>query len=600
MAFTYEDQIAFIRDLYCPARKVTKETGMSWELILAQAALECGWGKHVLRGTNNIFNIKADSSWTGEKGLFNVPEQDKHGRVYRVNDWFRVYPTLEASLRDRTEFLRSNPRYAKAGLFDDGVKGTLAGEAAALRKAGYATDKNYVSKLEEVFSGRTMKRAIAAAQKKGCADCLPVVEVTLKNGANLEMANAKVRVEHNTKSAEVTTGPSGTFVVRVPPNSGSIMLKLYDDIKQAWVELDPIDLSSMAKSIATTIIAPTFVVATSTRRHVQKPEGGSTSATAKPAPVEHVPASANYTLYPIKKGDSLSSIGEAHGVSYQAIAALNKIKSPYVIRPDQVLKIPRKPVTEIEKPAAHATSSSTAPGLPKAAATHAPAQATTPIQQPAQAHAAAPAAPMSGPIVMPPSPSLDTIYFRNRSGNPQTEAMLALRAPWMKFAEEEFQKGVRRRPGNAHDPRILDYLSATSVKGAARTRDETAYCAAFANWCLAKGGFPGNNSAWALDFKHWGRPTKNNKPALGAVAVIRFPNTQVHHVTFVAGLNNHGLLLATLGGNQGDFNAVTHSTCPTSWVIAYRYPSNYPDYDDDYELHYVKSSSGPVTAASTR
>lgn len=583
MAYTYEDQIAFIRDLYCPARAVTKETGMSWELILAQAALECGWGRRMLPGTNNVFNIKADPGWKGEKRLFNVPEQDKHGNVYHVDDWFRVYPSLAASLRDRTEFLRSNPRYAKAGLFDDGVKGTLSGEAAALLKAGYATDKKYVSKLEEVFRGRTMRRAIAAAQKRGCGDCLPVVEVTLKDGANIEMANAKVKVEHNKKSSEVTTGPSGTFVVRVPPNSSAIMLKLFDDTKDTWIDLDPIEPPSTATSIAATIMAPTFVVPTSTRRHEKKPQGGAVSDGATAAPPAPAPASANFTLYPIKEGDSLSSIGAAHGVGYQAIAALNYIKSPYIIRPHRVLKIPKKSMPQAAKP----------DSTPQAATPDGTRQAVQPA-----AHAG-PASAGSARVAVPPA-SLDTIYFRNPSGNPQTEAMLSLRAPWMKFAEAEFQKGVRRRAGRDHDPRILEYLTATGVQGAARTRDETPYCAAFVNWCLTKGGFRGNGSAWALDFARWGRPTKDNKPALGAVAVIRFPGTQTHHVTFVAGLNNHGALLATLGGNQGDFNAVTHSTCPKSWVVAYRYPTDYPHHDDDYVLHAVQSSSGPVTAAGTR
>lgn len=455
MAYTYEDQIAFIRDLYCPARTVTKETGMSWELILAQAALECGWGRRILSGTNNVFNIKADPGWKGEKRLFNVPEQDKHGKVYHVDDWFRVYPSLGASLRDRTEFLRSNPRYAKAGLFDDGVKGTLSGEAAALLKAGYATDKKYVSKLEEVFRGRTMRRAIAAAQKRGCGDCLPVVEVTLKNGANIEMVNAKVKVEHNKKSSEITTGPSGTFIVRVPPNSSAIMLQLFDDTKETWIDLDPIEPPSTATSIAATIMAPTFVVPTSTRRHEKKPQGGSGSDGAKAAPPALAPASANYTLYPIREGDSLSSIGAAHGVSYQAIAALNDIKSPYIIRPHRVLKIPKK-------------------STPQAAKPDGTARAVQPVEH------AAPASAGSPRVAVPPA-SLDTIYFRNPSGNPQTEAMLSLRAPWMKFAEAEFQKGVRRRAGRDHDPRILEYLT-DAPRDFRRGPEQSGHASGHAGW----------------------------------------------------------------------------------------------------------------------
>ena len=84
------------------------------------------------------------------------------------------------------------------------------------------------------------------------------------------------------------------------------------------------------------------------------------------------------------------------------------------------------------------------------------------------------------------------------------------------------------------------------------------------------------------------------------MAVIRFPGTTTHHVTFVAGMNNAGVSLATLGGNQGNANAVTHSTVPKTWVIAYRYPADYPHYDEDYVLHHLQSSSGPVTAAGTR
>ena len=197
-------------------------------------------------------------------------------------------------------------------------------------------------------------------------------------------------------------------------------------------------------------------------------------------------------------------------------------------------------------------------------------------------------------------PALDTIYFRNPAGNPQTEAMLSLHAPWMKFAEEEFAKGVRRRRGAVHDARIIEYLGATNLDRTMKRQDETAYCAAFANWCLAKGGYRGISGARAHDYVQWGRPTKDNKPALGAVAVVRFPNTSNYHVTFVAGMNNHGISLATLGGNQGDAHAVTHGTLPKSWVVAYRYPSNYPHFDEDYVLHSVQSSGGPITAAGTR
>lgn len=60
------NKIDFILSIYDAAKKVSAQTGMSVDLILAQAAQETGWGEKVLPGTNNLFNINADASWAGQ------------------------------------------------------------------------------------------------------------------------------------------------------------------------------------------------------------------------------------------------------------------------------------------------------------------------------------------------------------------------------------------------------------------------------------------------------------------------------------------------------------------------------------------------------
>ncbi len=155
----------FIAGLYPAARRVAQETGMSWELILAQAAQETGWGQRVLPGTNNVFNIKADASWDGPRRTFNVPEVID-GRRVNVDQDFRVYGSVEESLRDRMQFLRENSRYTRAGLFAEGTAGNFEAEARALQRAGYATDPRYADALVEVFNGPTMRRALALAQER--------------------------------------------------------------------------------------------------------------------------------------------------------------------------------------------------------------------------------------------------------------------------------------------------------------------------------------------------------------------------------------------------------------------------------------------------
>jgi peptidoglycan hydrolase-like protein with peptidoglycan-binding domain len=157
------DKERFIAGLYGPARQVSAETGASWETILAQAAQETGWGQKVLPGTNNIFNIKADKGWHGETKTFRVWEIENGKKVWKDQP-FRVYASTEEALRDRVEFLRANPRYEKAGLFNPEIAGSIEREAEALQRAGYATDPRYAKNLVAVFSGRTMQSAIVLAQ----------------------------------------------------------------------------------------------------------------------------------------------------------------------------------------------------------------------------------------------------------------------------------------------------------------------------------------------------------------------------------------------------------------------------------------------------
>lgn len=160
----------FIADIYPAAKKVADESGTSLELILAQTAQETGWGQKTLEGTNNLFNVKADASWLGKTKEFTVPEYDANKKMYMSKEKFRVYDSYEDSLRDRQKFLEDQPRYAKAGLFKEGIKGNLEKEAEALEKAHYATGPNYAKHIIEVAHGPTMRAGIALATGEKVAE----------------------------------------------------------------------------------------------------------------------------------------------------------------------------------------------------------------------------------------------------------------------------------------------------------------------------------------------------------------------------------------------------------------------------------------------
>lgn len=584
MAYTYEDKINFIANLYCPARMISDQTGCSWQMILGQAALETGWGEKCLPGTNNVFNIKADASWKGQSQIFHVPEEID-GKTVWVDDPFRVYSSVYESLADRMEFLKQNPRYHR--LYEDGIKGDYKKEAKELKKAKYASASNYSEQLIEIIECRSMQRAIARAQERGCAAVLPAVEVLLLDGAKVPIAEAALQIMQDGRLAEKATDGQGRIVIRITPKSGDIHLKVFDKHQEKWIDLDPIKLATPAKGTNVTLIAPTFTAHTSTREHEKtsppkpapQPASKPNVAGAQPHPIPGA-SSAKQKLkdYSVAKGDSLASIAARHGVRYQAIAKANGITSPYIIRPGQVLLIPDAPAALAAQEKQHAKSG------------------TSPAVHDSGGMSLA----VLGQLLSEGGHYLHTAFLRNAQDHPQTDLMHASRAPWMVPAQQEFEKGVKRRPGrDQNDPRILEYFTATpTLSRSAASVDETPYCAAFANWCLGRAGFHGTNSALAASFKTWGRPTRHNRPALGAIAVIRFLDGH-HHVTFVAGISADGMHIATLGGNQGGAHAVSHSYCSKERVVAYRYPANYPDYDDDYVLHEVAGDHAPMTVAST-
>lgn len=158
-------QEQFIADIYPGAKKIAEDTGSSVEIVLAQTALETGWGQKVLPGTNNLYNIKADAGWKGKSAEFTVPEEDKKtGAVYMSKEKFRVYDSYAESMADRAKFLADNHRYEKAGLYKPEVKGHLEKEAEAIAKAGYATDSNYAEKLVKIGKGPSLRAGIDLAE----------------------------------------------------------------------------------------------------------------------------------------------------------------------------------------------------------------------------------------------------------------------------------------------------------------------------------------------------------------------------------------------------------------------------------------------------
>ncbi|MFA5941915.1 MAG: flagellar assembly peptidoglycan hydrolase FlgJ [Sinimarinibacterium sp.] len=153
----------FVRAVLPHAERAAAELGIPAKVLVAQAALETGWGRHAIRREDgqkalNFFGIKADNRWTGEE-VQTMTHEYQGGQMQSEKASFRAYDSVGAAFDDYVGFLRSNPRYAQALRHGGDARQFVGG----LQKAGYATDPDYAQKIMRIAEGRTMKLALAQA-----------------------------------------------------------------------------------------------------------------------------------------------------------------------------------------------------------------------------------------------------------------------------------------------------------------------------------------------------------------------------------------------------------------------------------------------------
>jgi len=144
------DSKDFLAQLSLPARLASEQSGIPHHLILAQAALESGWGQRQIKRENgepsfNLFGVKASSSWKGAVTEITTTEFE-NGEAKKVKAKFRVYNSYLEALSDYVGLLTRNPRYAAVTTASSAEQG-----AQALQNAGYATDPAYARKLTSMI-----------------------------------------------------------------------------------------------------------------------------------------------------------------------------------------------------------------------------------------------------------------------------------------------------------------------------------------------------------------------------------------------------------------------------------------------------------------
>ena len=142
----------FVQQHSAAAEAASDATGIPAQFMLAQAALETGWGKREIIGrdgsnSHNLFGIKAGSQWNGPTVDVTTTEYIG-GQPRKMVQKFRAYANEAESFADYARLMKDSPRYAQV------VAGAADAKqfAAGLQKAGYATDPAYADKLGKVIN----------------------------------------------------------------------------------------------------------------------------------------------------------------------------------------------------------------------------------------------------------------------------------------------------------------------------------------------------------------------------------------------------------------------------------------------------------------
>jgi peptidoglycan hydrolase FlgJ len=152
----------FVHRMLPPIQRAAGALGVDPMGMLAQAALETGWGQRMPRNadgsaSHNMFGIKAGDEWAGARASADTMEV-ANGVATPRRTAFRAYGSIEESVNDFANLLKNSPRYRDV----IAAGGDAGAYIAGMGKSGYATDPEYANKLNQILHSDTLQSALAA------------------------------------------------------------------------------------------------------------------------------------------------------------------------------------------------------------------------------------------------------------------------------------------------------------------------------------------------------------------------------------------------------------------------------------------------------
>ncbi|WP_440855191.1 glycoside hydrolase family 73 protein [Salinisphaera sp. RV14] len=149
------DPQSWVHKIWHEIKSAAEALGVPAKALLAQAALETGWGRHATG--HNLLGVKAHG---GGDSFGAFTHEFQQGVMRRVRSQFQQYPSARHALQDFVSVLKSGHAQAVG-------QGTVSGYARALQDSGYATDPRYAAKIEAVANSPRMRQIMAAVKNSG-------------------------------------------------------------------------------------------------------------------------------------------------------------------------------------------------------------------------------------------------------------------------------------------------------------------------------------------------------------------------------------------------------------------------------------------------
>ncbi|PAU87923.1 flagellar assembly peptidoglycan hydrolase FlgJ [Pseudomonas sp. WN033] len=154
---SFANPAEFVATMLPMAERAAERLGIDPHYLVAQAALETGWGRSFAGGnSHNLFGIKAHGGWQGDSASA-MTHEFRDGALNRERANFRAYASFEQSFDDYVEFLHRNGRYQQALQTTDNPDAFFR----ELQRAGYATDPQYASKVSRIARQLLSQQATA-------------------------------------------------------------------------------------------------------------------------------------------------------------------------------------------------------------------------------------------------------------------------------------------------------------------------------------------------------------------------------------------------------------------------------------------------------